>query len=353
MELKMDEAEEAIARGDLTEAQAALMMEDERLLPDELRDTHIDFFDLTPEQIAEDHAEVLIKFPGFLGRTFSHHFARGRFVAFQAPEKTGKTWWLLYCAYKALHRPKKKGLSVAFFCTGDMSQVELARRLCGIYLKSSFEVDDGDYLVCTGVKKDVPQYEMKRIKKLDPEDIKQIPYLNPNYDPKKTTKGRGKLLVKSWPPDTIRVADIHRQLEQWKSLSDFIPDIIVVDYADLMIGNAKEDFRHRQNEIWKGLRALSQTWKALVITATQSDIKAEGRIQTRANFSEDKRKYAHITSMIGLNRVDPDLEAVQLNVIAQRHGRLERSVAEVFHTYEYGKICAGSRRYMKDRENEE
>ena len=79
--------------------------------------------------------------------------------------------------------------------------------------------------------------------------------------------------------------------------------MIVIDYADLLVGEAK-DFRHLQNEIWKDLRRLSQEkGQPLVITATQADAKSYDADKLKlTNFSEDKRKYAHVTAFYGLNQ---------------------------------------------------
>ena len=59
----------------------------------------------------------------------------------------------------------------------------------------------------------------------------------------------------------------------------------------------------KQNEIWKNLRALSQSRNCLVLTATQADAKSyEKNVLTMSNYSEDKRKFAHVTAMYGLNQ---------------------------------------------------
>ena len=61
----------------------------------------------------------------------------------------------------------------------------------------------------------------------------------------------------------------------WEKQDGFVPDLIVVDYADLIVPESRGEFRHQQNEIWKGLRRLSQEkGEPLVITASQSDAKS-------------------------------------------------------------------------------
>ena len=61
-------------------------------------------------------------------------------------------------------------------------------------------------------------------------------------------------------------------LDDWEAREGFVPDVIVIDYADLLEADGKStEFRHKQDSIWKGLRAMSQKRHALVLTATQAD----------------------------------------------------------------------------------
>jgi hypothetical protein len=98
-------------------------------------------------------------------------------------------------------------------------------------------------------------------------------------------------------------------LDTWEERENFVPKIILVDYADLLVPSLKADFRHQQNQIWKELRKLSQTKRQeifpLVIAPTQADADSYDSYRLKlSNFSEDKRKYSHVTAMYSLNQ-DP------------------------------------------------
>ena len=67
----------------------------------------------------------LIQFPGALNSFLSPYFERDGFVAFQAPEKRGKSYWLMECVYLALKQKRK----VLYYGLGDMSQTQYNRRL--------------------------------------------------------------------------------------------------------------------------------------------------------------------------------------------------------------------------------
>ena len=83
--------------------------------------------------------------------------------------------------------------------------------------------------------------------------------------------------------------------------------MIVIDYADILAMNDAKDERGQINETWKALRTLSQVFHCLVVTATQADAKSyDTDTMSMANFSEDKRKFAHVTGMFGINQTPPE-----------------------------------------------
>jgi hypothetical protein len=124
---------------------------------------------------------------------------------------------------------------------------------------------------------------------------------------------------------TTTVADVRASLDE-KIKGGWIPDVVVIDYADILApeaGAKLQDFRHQTNETWKALRRLSQDYHVLVVTATQSDAASyEARLVTRKNFSEDKRKLSHVTGMVGLNQTEEEKSRgiYRLNWIVLREG---------------------------------
>lgn len=123
------------------------------------------------------------------------------------------------------------------------------------------------------------------------------------------------------PNSTLTVNGIRSILSGWER-EGWTPDVVVVDYADILgSDHPKLDYRHQINETWKALRALSQSLHCLLITASQTDADAYRRNTiTRSNFSEDKRKLAHVTGMIGLNQTPEEGEQgiIRLNWIVRR-----------------------------------
>jgi len=82
---------------------------------------------------------------------------------------------------------------------------------------------------------------------------------------------KGKLIVKEYPTKSASVNTIKNHIEKLKN-RDFKPDIIIVDYADLLrpVLTLKEK-RHELETIYEQLRSLAQENKCCVWTASQTN----------------------------------------------------------------------------------
>jgi hypothetical protein len=292
----------------------------------------------------ETEKEPLIQLPGNLGSFFGNSLDRDSFVAFLGPEKRGKTWWLIEIAFQAMLQRKK----VAFFAAGDMTQDQMMRRLM---VRAS----------------GIPLYPQKiripiKISKSSIESKAEVEFRFKNY-PKglnwriakeKCDAIMSRLLgtkkpylkLSCHPNSTLNVKTIKSILKSWEA-EDWIPDVIVIDYADIMdMSVFGVEGRDRINETWKQLRRLSQEYHNLVITATQSN--AAGAITpllNESNFSDDKRKAAHITGMIGLNQTDMEKQdqIMRLNWIYLRETSFTRSnCVYVANCLELGRVALRS-----------
>ena len=298
-------------------------------------------------------AEVLIKYPGALGRLWNEQLVREGFVALMATEKRGKTFTLLDLAIRGY----RQGRHVAFLQAGDMSENQQLKRIC-VYLarrsdRKKYCKEHWQTLpdcihnqrnTCTkedrecdfGVFERIPEKEIREMQLSDLVDIyeqdsdycpcttcdeyefnkwgvpwiKKIDEMGPltieegqKEIEKFFIKHKRKFKLSTYTDGTLSVNQIKAQLDLWEKQDGFVPDIIVVDYADLLTTDVRMEFRHQQNAIWKGLRNLSQEKHCLVLTATQADAASyESNRLRMKNFSEDKRKYAHVTAMYGLNQ---------------------------------------------------
>lgn len=259
------------------------------------------------EAAFDDSTEALITYPGALGEFFGTQLARDEFVAFVAATGRGKTWWLIDVAWMGVRQGKR----VAFFEVGDMSQNQIMRRfMCratGNPIKAPFNVDipvdmyrDRDQSMATVVT------ETKRF----PGPLNGAKAWE-NCKQRARRHKKPLLRLSCHPNSSINVAGIVSTLNTWER-SGWIPDVVVIDYADILAAPAGYPAGDREaiNQTWKELRSLSQQKHCLVLTATQADANSYDRETiSRSNFSDDRRKNDHVTGMLGINATEPETAA--------------------------------------------
>lgn len=294
-----------------------------------------------------EREKPLIKFPKAFGAFINRELIKGGFVALMGSEKKGKSMLLLEMAMQAM----KTGSHVAFFQAGDMTELQQLRRLA-IYLTERSDEErycKGQWLPmpdcllhqldqCESASREENSMQpFKNPKEITFESLVHAVKKNPEHSPchNCTSNRQGAAWLKwieakqplTWSHaykalrkfgrqqatnfristhanGTLSVQGLKGILSQWEKQSGFIPDVIIIDYADLLVAdNSRFDFRHQQNSIWQQLRNLSQEKNALVLTVTQ--IAARGyskELLSMDDFSEDKRKIAHVTALYGLNQ---------------------------------------------------
>ena len=320
------------------------------------------------KQAFEYQTEPLIYFPKALGAFWNTQLVRDAFVALIGPEKRGKTFWLMELAIRGIMSAK----NVVFFQAGDMSENQQLRRLC-IYLAKRSDKEfycNARFVPCTDcwynqtdtcnreerecdfglfpdgtdqntITKEMlenayenePDYKpchncphmkgavwLKWKESVKPLDWKQAYKIAKKW----RRKHNSHFKLSTYPNDTLSVQEIKNLLDIWEKQEGFVPDIIIIDYADIMAPDSdcsRLDRREQHNKLWQRLRKLSQEKHCLVVTATQAAATSYGKTNLTLNdFSEDKRKIAHVTAMYGLNQTPEEkkLGIMRLSKLAIR-----------------------------------
>jgi hypothetical protein len=84
-------------------------------------------------------------------------------------------------------------------------------------------------------------------------------------------KAAGKIIVKSYPTKSASVLTFKNHIQKLK-LKDIIPDVILVDYGDLM--RSKKEYRDKRFElesVFEDLRSLAMELNVPIWTATQTN----------------------------------------------------------------------------------
>jgi len=330
----------------------------------------------------------LFRLPGAIGEMI--RIERDSFIAFLGSTGRGKSWILMEIALRAF----RARLSVAYFITGDMSQNQVLRRL-GVRLTSKHYLTryQGEYLHpvydCERNQSGTCQLRQRRGTGLISEAVgskpKDLVKANPEWMPcnycrrrkpeeysgavwweKKVEKEltavdaylvasqwlkrarSGKFRMACYPAKSATVNTLEKQIDLWEEFEDVTPDLIIVDYADIMsAGKTKYDaFRHGEDEKWARLRGLAEKRHCCVITATQADAKSyESKKLTLGNFSEDRRKHDHVTAEFALNQTWEEKEKGLLRIgelkVRDEEFSINRQVT-VMQSFRTGESMVGS-----------
>lgn len=272
------------------------------------------------ETMTEDKDSVLIRYPGAAGDFFGDALGREQFVAVMGPEKRGKSWVLLDIAYRAVSQRRR----VAYFEAGDLSRRQLLKRwytrIAGRPLKAT--------------RKDKPVLwptvlEVVRSENADGKDEHgfAVEHVARNYDTDLTDKDIQKAIEKfkrdriksnkdylklsTHSNSSLTVSGMRSILHDWQVQDQWVPDVVVVDYADILAPPVgfKGESRDAVNDNWKAMRRMSQDLHCLVVVGTQANAGSyTSETLGMHNFSEDKRKLSHVTGMLGLNQNNAEKE---------------------------------------------
>jgi len=326
------------------------------------------------DRLYEDLPEPIIKYPGKYGKLINPLLKRDSFVAFMAPEKTGKSHYM----DDLLMRGVCSRLNACLFEAGDMSDVQRMNRYltyfsqrpvesykageimfpvldcnynqdntcnrpersCNVGIRIGednlpYDEQDKNYRPCTGCR-DNRRGAFSGCVYLEPKKITPLTKKEALEAQAKYKKRVGSRVFKMapYPNSTLTFDMINRQLDAWERNDSFIPDVIGIDYLDIMdTSHYGKEYRHQQNELWKQARKLSQQRHVLLISATQANAQSYFRpnkdkkddphgIIRRYHVAEDKRKLAHATGIIGLNQSPKDKVSciIKANVVIQREG---------------------------------
>jgi hypothetical protein len=298
----------------LTQDESTSVFSDESLIHAAFRNvgqSMISFGDRSFDEFAEDR------------------FNRSCFIAFWGPEKSGKTWWLIETAWRAM----TAGLRVAYFEAGDMARAQIVLRFLiraarhpktaktiyyprAIYHGQDDTIADVKWKIKEFQKNLTPERALRAAQRLMQEhaDVDQ------------------RFRLWNFSNSSLTVSTMQSILDQ-AAHRGWVPDVVIVDYADILATEqASSTFNSRDqiNHTWKRMRALSQERDCLLVTATQADAAsydAKIRYLTKENFSEDKRKLAHPTGVIGINVTEQEKQigVTRLNWVAVREGEFQVS----------------------------
>jgi hypothetical protein len=267
-----------------------------------------------------DRRSPLINYSGGLEKFFGGALSRESLISFMGPDKTGKSFWLLDVAFRAIKARRR----VAYFEVGDLMQDEVLLRLGS--RASRIPLEPGTIHIPLEIDS-----ETKQVVDYDERTFTEGLSARHAYKTfRKICRNRDVFRLSCHPNGTISVDGLRQILSDWHR-GGWMADVVVIDYADILEPpRGLLDPLVQTDETWKRLRRMSQELHCLVVTASQSNAAAyQDKTSTlgRKHFSGRKTKLAHVNGMIGINYNDEDKKngVMRLNWVVKRKGKYEES----------------------------
>lgn len=249
----------------------------------------LDDFDVVTEAFTEEQ-DKLFSIPGAFGKLMGD-VHREDFISFLAPMKAGKTFSLIDVGIEAL----KNNLKVVMFSL-EMSRSNMIKRV--------WKALSGQ---CTeDMEIEIPQFVADGNKwRIENKTVEKKASTVLEVQKKQKSLRRlfrgGAFRIYAEPAYSLTVEGLENRLDDL-AYEGFYPDVIIIDYADIMKPSDNSEYRQQIDGIWKRLRALAQRRKAVVFTASQTNRGAISREVESEDIAEDIRKLAHVTSMVSISK---------------------------------------------------
>lgn len=245
--------------------------------------------DIITESFTEEQ-DLLFTYPGDFGRLIGD-IHREDFIAFLAPMKAGKTFQLVDFGIEAL----KNNLKVVMYSL-EMSRSNMIKR---IWTALSGQITKDIEIEVPYFEEDGDKWRIEK-KVVNKKASSVLEVKKKQTSLKRLFRG-GAFRIYAEPAYSMTVESLENKLDDL-AYEGFYPDVIIIDYADIMAPSDKNEYRQQIDGIWKRLRALAQKRKAVVVTASQTNRGAISREVEAEDVAEDIRKISHVTSMVAISK---------------------------------------------------
>jgi len=191
-------------------------------------------------------------------------FGKGELVVFVAPAGIGKSWGLINIGANAV----KQGLNVVHY-TLELNEGYVGQRYDA---------------VLTGIANQNLKYNIEEVQNT-------------------INKLKGNLVIKYYPTKTASCSTIRAHIEKMILIGKK-PDLVIVDYADLLKGAvSRKEMRHELESIYEDLRGVAGEYEVPLFTASQANRSAlEQDVIEADKISESYAKVMIADFVLSLSR---------------------------------------------------
>ncbi len=333
-----------VARGEFDEAERLMLDALKSGIPEHV--VGIDYFnDLSRLSRREDDPEYLMQTGIKALDDIIGGYKRSQFILFLGGYKGGKTWSLTHLARAALVR----GLKV-LHVSHEVGLDEMEDR----------------YDMCFGGLVSDPDPQEIEYCSYD-EDTQQLTWIKKEFgtirDAKKVRAVRqrvqrygGQLRIVKYPAQTCSMIDINTLLRNLEMTHNWIPDVLINDYPDIMRPlDDKKSTRDQLNDSFLWHKRLADEHDCLVATVSQVNRNAaQSPLIRQKDVAEDIRKIANIDLGIAICQSPQNaaMGIARLFVAANRSGPQDQSCF-IGRCFAIGQFCTWSARRVEFPEDKE
>lgn len=275
--------------------------------------------------------------------------------------KRGKTWGLINVCRAAL-LDRRNVLYVTLEVSEEIIAQRITQSFTGHYARRPtrregddeepvtiiprviMSTDDSKRPVISSVRKDrVREHEYLRPTQME-RDLGKTPTGLLSAEARiKRLRINPRLRIKNFPTGRLNVRGLTTYLDQLERIHKFVPDLLIVDYADLMEID-KASYRISLGTMLKDLRGIAVERNQAIASASQlSRVGAGAQFASELHIAEDFSKVAISDTLLIMNQIKDEKErgVSRLLVAASRNERDGFSVV-VTQNYEIGQFALSS-----------
>ncbi len=269
-------------------------------------------------------------------------YGRGELFLWLAPTNVGKSWALVEGARAAL----QQGCAVVFY-TLEMPKQKILNRLA----MSASGLRKDERTGRTGLTMEYFDGEEADFSK---RDTLKSGKTTLDFSINKYKLRGGRLIVKEGKEGEFTVRDIEAHLNQLE-LNDIVPDVIFIDYADLMVSERDYEKSTEQiDHVFVRLHGLSKERNIGIVSASQGNRSAlQARRVNLYHISQWIGKANKADVVISINQTEEELARQEMRLFAAKVREGEKwFTINTKYNFSIGQFILESRIERGDRENE-
>ena len=279
--------------------------------------------------------------------------ARGELHVLMGPPKRAKSWWLVNVGRRALmQRLKVCHISL------ELPEPQITQR----YIQSLFAlVRHKAHIMVSNLVAD----ELGRFKSFEREELLGRKLLS-DKSLIRTMPGElealrfhNNLVVKHFPSGMLSMNGLRAYLDALERSSHFVPDVLILDYPDLMEIKNRSKLREELGGLFINLRGLAVERDLVFPTVTQANrAGADAKLLTDTHAAEDFSKIMTADTVLTYSQTlaEKELNLARIFVSNTRVSDHDRFVVLISQAYQIGQFCRQSARmtdgywrFLKDK----